>query len=305
MTKLPRQPDRVLLVDDNPTNLQVLYQALEEEGYELLVAQSGEEALTVAEVATPALVLLDINMPGMDGYETCEKLKQNPKTRDSVVIYLSARGEVEDKLKAFDTGGVDYVSKPFSFEEVIARVRRHLETYHRQRDLEDKLSLGFGSIDDRAVAEKLAGGESDTVEFKSTLRVNLHRRKPDRRMENACLKTIAAFLNTEGGLLFIGVDDEGVALGLQADNFPNEDKFLLHLNTLIVNHLGAEMAQYTRASIRSGGGESFALVECLRAANPVFFNRENEEHFYVRSGPATRSLSPRELVAYLGTREDP
>lgn len=298
------QPDRVLLVDDNPTNLQVLYEALQEEGYELLIAQSGEEALKIAEGAAPALVLLDINMPGMDGYETCEKLKENPKTRDAVVVYLSARGDVGDKIKAFDAGGVDYVSKPFSFEEVIVRVRTHLENYHRQRRLEEKLALGFGEMDGAAVERRLAEGENDKVEFKSTLRTNLHSGKPDRRIENACLKTVAAFLNSEGGLLFIGVDDEGAVLGLGADKFNNEDKFLLHLNTLIVNHLGGEVAQYTRASVREIEGRQFALVECLRAPNPVFFNRENDEHYYIRSGPATRSLSPRELLAYIESRGD-
>ena len=279
----PDQPDRVLLVDDNPTNLQVLYEALQEEGYELLVAQSGEEALSIAEEAVPALVLLDINMPGMDGYETCEKLKQNPKTRDAVIVYLSARGDVGDKLKAFDSGGVDYVSKPFSFEEVIARVRTHLGGYHQRRRLEEKLALGFGEMDNAEVGRRLAGGESDKVEFKSTLRTNLHSGKPDKRMENVCLKTIAAFLNSEGGLLFIGVDDEGEVLGLEADRFTNEDKFLLHLNTLIANHLGAEVAQYTRTTIREFGGHRCAMVECLRAPSPVFFKRENDEHFYAVS----------------------
>ena len=301
---VPDQPDRVLLVDDNPTNLQVLFEALQEEGYELLIAQSGEEALAIAEEAVPSLVLLDINMPGMDGYETCEKLKQNPKTCDAVIIYLSARGEVEDKLKAFDSGGVDYVSKPFSFEEVIARVRSHLESYHRHRQLKEKLALGFVEMDADAVARMLAGGESDKIEFKSTLRTNLHTGKSDKRMENACLKTIAAFLNSEGGLLFIGVDDDGSPLGLGADNFTNEDKFLLHLNTLIVNHLGAEVARYTRATIRALGGAQCAMVECLRSPSPVFFSREDEEHYYVRSGPASRSLSPRELLAYIEARGD-
>ena len=84
--------DRLLLVDDNPTNLQVLFQALEDEGYELLVAQSGEEAIATAKEAQPQLILLDINMPGIDGYETCRRLKDDLATRDAVIIFLSARG---------------------------------------------------------------------------------------------------------------------------------------------------------------------------------------------------------------------
>ena len=295
-------PDRVLLVDDNPVNLNVLYEALMNEGYELLVAQSGQEALEIAENARPSLILLDIVMPGMNGYETCEKLKANPKTKDAVVIYLSANSETESKLKAFETGAVDFVGKPFSFEEVVARVRTHLKTYHHQKELEERLALGFGDWSDEEISEKISHGESNLIEFKSTLRQNLHTGKTDKRMENACLKSIAAFLNSEGGMLMIGVDDEENILGLENDNFPNEDKFLLHLNTLIIKHLGGEVAQLTRTSIRSVSDSRIALVECLRSSEPVFFRRENEEIFFVRSGPSTRQLSPSEMLAYVTER---
>ncbi len=115
----PASTDRLLLVDDNPNNLQVLFGALEQEGYELLIAQSGEEALRIAQDARPQLILLDINMPGMDGYQTCEALKSDPQTRNSVVIFLSARGEVGDKVRGLELGAVDYVEKPFQFEEVV------------------------------------------------------------------------------------------------------------------------------------------------------------------------------------------
>lgn len=295
-------PDRILLVDDNPTNLKVLYEALEAEGYELLVAQSGEEALVIAAEAQPALILLDINMPGISGYETCEKLKASAETRDSVVIYLSARRDVEDKVRGLETGAVDYVSKPFQFEEVIARVRTHLVAYHRERDLEGELAVGFHLLDERRLAAKIAEGEGSKIEFKSTLRLNLHTKKPDKRMENSCLKTIAGFLNSSGGLLFIGIDDEGLALGLDHDAFPNEDKYLLHLNTLIGNHLGGEVAQFIRTTVRSIGEERAAVVECLKSPNPVFFRRDNDEYFYVRAGPSTKHLSPSEVLAYLDGR---
>jgi putative two-component system response regulator len=294
--------DRILLVDDNPTNLKVLYEALEAEGYELLVAQSGEEALLIAAEAQPALILLDINMPGISGYETCEKLKASADTRDSVVIYLSARRDVEDKVRGLESGAVDYVSKPFQFEEVIARVRTHLVAYHRERDLESKLSVGFRSLADTELVAKIAEGEGAEIEFKSTLRLNLHTKKPDKRMENSCLKTIAGFLNSSGGLLFIGIDDEGIALGLENDAFPNEDKYLLHLNTLIGNHLGGEVAQFTRTTVRSVGDQRAVVVECLKSPNPVFFRRENDEYFYVRAGPLTKHLTPSEVLAYLDGR---
>ena len=127
--------DRLLLVDDNMTNLQVLFGALEEEGYELLIAQSGEEALEIARAAMPQLILLDINMPGMDGYETYQKLKADPQTRAAAIIFLSARGGVDDKVRGLELGAVDYIEKPFQFEEVLARVRQHLINWHKKDTL--------------------------------------------------------------------------------------------------------------------------------------------------------------------------
>ena len=174
-----------MLVDDNLTNLQVLSQALEAEGYELLVAQSGREALEIAREAGPQLVLLDINMPGMDGYETCRRLKDDKATSDAVVVFLSARGEVEDKLQGFETGAVDFIGKPFQFEEVVVRVRTHLDAYHerhqlraRNSELERKLAGGFLDLNESELRNLVATGESGQLEFKSTLRQNLHTRKP-------------------------------------------------------------------------------------------------------------------------------
>lgn len=118
---------RVLLVDDNLVNLQVLIEALEDEGYELLVAMNGQEALKVAEESNPALILLDINMPVMDGFAACQALKVNELTRDIAIIFLSARDATNDKVKGLRMGAVDYISKPFQFEEVVARVRTQIE----------------------------------------------------------------------------------------------------------------------------------------------------------------------------------
>ncbi len=301
--------DRLLLVDDNLTNLQVLFQALEQEGYELLVAQSGEEALEIASTARPDLILLDINMPGIDGYETCLRLKSDDATRDSVIIFLSARGDTEDKVRGLEIGAVDYIGKPFQFEEVVARVRKHLELHKSRRQLENekvaleiRLGEGFRNFSDDDVATLIREGESGRLEFKSTLRTNLHTGEFDKRMENACLKTLAAFLNSSGGILMVGVDDEGNSLGLDEDKFSNEDKLLLHLNTLILNHLGGEFSQLIRASIYTVNGARVLMVESLRASQPVFFQRGNDEIFYVRSGPATAVLSPSELIAYLKGR---
>ncbi len=302
--------DRLLLVDDNPTNLQVLYQALEDEGYELLVAQSGEEAITIAAEAAPQLILLDINMPGIDGYETCRRLKDDPRTSDAVVIFLSARGETEDKVKGFEVGAVDYIGKPFQFEEVVARVRKHLEMFHRHQnlqtkteELEQRLAGGFRSFSADELPALIAQGESDGVEFKSTLRWNLHTSKLDKRMENACLKTVAGYLNSRGGILFVGVDDEGQAVGLDHDKFPNEDKLLLFWNGLIKTHLGVEFAPLVRSTMHDLAGKRMLVVQCLASPQPVFMRRDNQETFFIRTGNGTQPLKPSEILAYVQQRE--
>ena len=131
-----KEPERILLVDDNPTNLQVLFQTLEGRGYKLLVAKSGEDALKIARKAQPHLVLLDIMMPGMDGYETCRKLKEAPETRESAVIFLSALDDTKDKVRGLEQGAVDFITKPFQGEEVLARVDTHLTIQRLKGDLQ-------------------------------------------------------------------------------------------------------------------------------------------------------------------------
>ena len=129
------EPDRLLLVDDNPINLQVLYQTLNGQGYKLLVAKNGEAALEIARKAHPHLILLDIMMPGLDGYQVCERLKGDPDTADAAVIFLSALDDIKDKVRGFELGAVDYVSKPFQGEEVIARVNTHLTIKRLEHEL--------------------------------------------------------------------------------------------------------------------------------------------------------------------------
>ena len=130
--------ESILLVDDNPTNLQVLFQTLENIGCKLLIAKNGEIALSIAGKALPDLILLDIMMPGIDGYEVCRQLKANPVTSDIPVIFLSALGDTEDKVKGLQLGAVDYVTKPFQPDEVIARVNTHLTIHRLKREVESQ-----------------------------------------------------------------------------------------------------------------------------------------------------------------------
>lgn len=126
----------VLLVDDNPQNLKILYETLKDKGYRLLIANEGEKALDLAQRHLPEVVLLDIMMPDMDGYEVCERLKADPETADCAVVFLSALDDLSAKVKGFSLGGADYISKPFHSQEVIARVKTHASVIRLERELQ-------------------------------------------------------------------------------------------------------------------------------------------------------------------------
>jgi PleD family two-component response regulator len=123
----------ILIVDDTPANLNVLSAILGKRGYHVRPAINGALALKAAQKAAPDLILLDVQMPGMDGYEVCRQLKGDAQTRDIPVIFISALDDVLDKVEAFQAGGVDYITKPFQIEEVLARVENQL-ALHQQRE---------------------------------------------------------------------------------------------------------------------------------------------------------------------------
>jgi signal transduction histidine kinase len=127
----------ILIVDDTPGNLRLLSQMLADQGYKVRPVTSGEQALAAVQAMVPDLILLDIRMPQMSGYEVCERLKASARTCDIPIIFISALDEVQDKVQAFTVGGVDYITKPFHIEEVLARVKTHLAL----RDLQDLLRL--------------------------------------------------------------------------------------------------------------------------------------------------------------------
>jgi two-component system sensor histidine kinase ChiS len=138
MTKSNNETEAILLVDDNPTNLQLLFETLDGRGYKLLIAKDGKTALSIARKACPHLILLDIMMPEMDGYEVCRQLKADPATEEIPVIFLSALTDTKDKVQGLDLGAVDYVTKPFQPDEVIARVNTHLTVYRLKQALDGK-----------------------------------------------------------------------------------------------------------------------------------------------------------------------
>lgn len=125
----------ILVVDDTPTNLRLLFDALTAEGYRVRCAKTGRLALAGAQIDPPDLVLLDIRMPQMSGYEVCQQLKADARTAEIPVIFLSVLDEAGDKVRAFELGGVDYISKPFHISEVLARIRYQFDVRQRQRQL--------------------------------------------------------------------------------------------------------------------------------------------------------------------------
>jgi DNA-binding response OmpR family regulator len=130
------RPPSILVVDDVPANLRLLTDTLLSRGYEVRPVLSGEEALKLASRMPPDVILLDINLPGQNGFEVCQRLKTDPALAAVPVIFISALGEMFDKVKGFEVGGVDYVTKPFQVQEVEARVRTHLELARLRRELE-------------------------------------------------------------------------------------------------------------------------------------------------------------------------
>ena len=157
----------VLLVDDNPQNLKVLYETLKDKGYRLLIANEGEKALDLAHRHRPEVILLDIMMPEMDGYEVCQRLKANPATSDCAIVFLSALDDLQAKVKGFSLGGADYISKPFQSLEVIARVKTHARVIRLERELQarnrelqgdqarilNSISEGIYGLDERGTIE--------------------------------------------------------------------------------------------------------------------------------------------------------
>ena len=306
----------VLLVDDNDLNLQTLYGTLEGQGYQLLIARSGEDALRIAARAKPDLILLDVMMPGIDGYETCTRLKADENTANSVIIFLTALQSTEEKVRGLSLGAVDFITKPFDPDEIVARVSRHLEVHLRHKiileenrilanQLEDKLR---SVPDDSAEREEwvkslIQSGESDRVEFKSTLRWNLKTERAEKVIEKSWLRSIVAFLNTDGGVLLIGVADDGGILGTEADQFDNDDKYLLHVNNRIREYIGLENASFINFQLVPVEGNSVLLVQCQPSPSPVFLNIGKDEDFYIRVGPGNRRLSTSEVLTYVTNRK--
>jgi hypothetical protein len=150
--------------------------------------------------------------------------------------------------------------------------------------------------------ELIHSGESERVEFKSTLRFNIHTGKFGREIEHAALKSISAFLNSWGGILLVGVDNDGNISGLEKDQFENDDKALLHLTGMIKDRIGTHYMQFINCSIEQVETGKVMRIDVAPSNLPAYLVNNNEEYFYVRTGPATAELRPSQIYEYIDNR---
>jgi len=158
------------------------------------------------------------------------------------------------------------------------------------------------SAQNTSTASLIESGESEFVEFKSTMRYNLFTKKFDKEIEHAVLKTIAGFLNTNGGTLIIGVDDKKEILGLKNDNFKDDDHMLLHLTQIIQEKINTEHSRFITGTIEHSNGNRILRIDVKPASTPAYVSHNNEEYLYVRTGPSTSSLKASEIFNFIQTR---
>jgi DNA-binding response OmpR family regulator len=228
----------ILVVDDAAANLKLLTETLTAEGYRVLPADSGELALASVAASPPELILLDIRMPGLDGFEVCRRLKARPESRDIPVILISAFAEIAERVEGFAVGAADFVTKPFQPEELVARVRSHVELRRLRVRLEQQ------AADLRRVNSRLQSELAERVRAEEALRAT-----------NADLSTALANVKSLSGLLPICAsckrirDDDGYWSRVETYIEKNSDAQFTHgLCPACVEKYSADMDEVSRGA---------------------------------------------------------
>lgn len=280
---------KVLWADDQLDVAKTLANCLQPLNCDIDFVASGDEALIKLKNNDYQIVLTDLAMPpnqwgGLWLIEEIKKLTSHPK-----IIVVSGEGSQAETIKALRLGANDYVTKENITDELPKQILSILENSEKKQDIK--------SI--------ILSGETAKVEFKSTLRYNINAKKNDPNIELASFKTIAGFLNSDGGTLFIGVDDSSQILGLDLDNFPNTDKFQLHFWNIFRQALGAETSDLVKAEIVAIEEKTIFQVTCKASNHPIFLKwkmsgeSNHQEIFYVRAGPQTELLNTKQVIVYI------
>lgn len=187
--------------------------------------------------------------------------------------------------------------------EAMSSEEQHSSAFRSYRDLARVCTDYLSCFAPSGVALIVALGESTTVEFKSSLRWDVRQQKKNDAITHAALKTIAAFLNTRGGTLLLGVGDDGSAVGIEVDDFPNDDRYVLHLYGVIKASMGIDVTTLVQTQIDTFRGKKVCLVRCKASPRPVYVKQSGkDEEFFIRTGPSSERLGPSDLVTYIAER---
>lgn len=195
------------------------------------------------------------------------------------------------------------------FMAAVLTAKRYRGEISNGNQASDSIATLFARIDEpnadltTQINSLIQGGENERLEFKSSVRWNFKAGRTGKEMELAWLKTVVAYLNSEGGVILLGVDDAGEVLGLDKDGFANDDKALRHIENLIAQHIGPAYSPYIRTRLQSVPDKKVLMIICNAAPTPVFLKHDKGEDFYIRTGPASRSLSPSEVLDYIEARK--
>ncbi|MCD4666068.1 MAG: putative DNA binding domain-containing protein [Bacteroidales bacterium] len=236
------------------------------------------------------------------------KLKlELPGLDDTIFDKSDVFGEIAIINKNFRTGTIRAIEPAMLFclngidllnnEKIPARIALKIFV-----ELAKKVTSYLSTAENTSTYRLIEQGENDNVEFKSTLRFNLFTKKYDKEIEHAALKSIVAFMNSSGGTLIIGVDDNKNVLGLKDDNFQDDDRMLLHLTKLIQNRIGMQYTRFVRATIEETNGDKILRTDVTPSSKPAFLEHGNEEIFYIRTGPATSQMRVSEIYDYIQSR---